>query len=184
MHNRSLRLLLICNGIFILAGAFLGPLYAVYVETLAPGILPISISWAAFMISATIFTYIVGKYGDGIKKKQYMLMASYAIRAVVWLGFIFINSIESLIFLQIILGIGEALGTPAYDAIFAEHLDENKHISEYASSKVVEKLAIAVATILGGLIVSKIGFDYLFVLMSSLALVSVAGVASHQKYLE
>ena len=182
--NKSLRHLFICNGIFVFASSILGPLYALFVEKIAPGIFPVSLSWAIFMISGTIFTYLTSKIHDDVIKKEYMLMLSYLVRSATWFMFIFTHSLAMLIILQIILCLGEALGNPAFDSIFAEHLDKNKHIHEYSVWKIVEKFAAAGATLLGGIIVNSFGFSTLFLLMSSLALASTVDILINPKRLE
>jgi MFS family permease len=114
----------------------------------------------------------VGKYGDKIKEREYMLMGGYIIRAVIWMFFIFVSNIRELIILQIILGAGEALGSPSFGAIFAVHLDKEKHIANYSSWQIIEKTAIALGTLIGGVIVSIFGFPPLFIIMSSIACLS------------
>ncbi|MBU1895713.1 hypothetical protein KJ641_02490, partial [Patescibacteria group bacterium] len=71
---------------------------------------------------------------------------------------------------------GEALGTPAHDAIFAEHLDKNRHIEEYADWKLIANLCGAGAVLLGGLIVKYVGFSVLLNSMGVLATISFFGV--------
>jgi MFS family permease len=90
----------------------------------------------------------------------------------VWIFFIFVTNISSLILLQILLGIGDALGNPAFDSIFATHLNKEQSISNYSTWKLFEKFAIAIATLLGGFIVSLAGFSPLFIIMSLLAFIS------------
>lgn len=176
MHNKALETLFIFNGIFLLAGSLLGPLYAVFVQDINKGIASITLSWSIFLFSTTIFTMLVAKVGDKIKEKEYMLIAGYLIRAAVWLAYIFIHDFYVLLFAQFILGIGEALGTPAFDAIFAEHLDRGKHIFEYSEWKVVSNIILAVGTLLGGLIADRFGFKPLFLLMAILAMISCVGI--------
>jgi len=84
-----------------------------------------------------------------------------------------INSLAMLIVLQIILGLGEALGSPAFDSIFAEHLDRNKHVREYGDWKLIYNLTLALGTIVGGFLVVKFGFNVLFITMAFLALISL-----------
>jgi len=176
MKNKALKTLYVFNGIFVFAAGLLGPLYAVFVETIDNDIMSISLSWAALLISTTFFMMIVEKYGDLIKEKEYLLMGGFLVRAIVWFSFPFTSTLGFLIFLQFLLGIGEALGSPAWSALFAEHLDKNKHIKEYADWHIISNVARAMAVILGGLVVKFLGFDVLFYLMGSLALVSFFGV--------
>ncbi len=174
--NKALKALFIMNGIFVLAGSLLGPLYAVYVKSLDERIMSVSLSWAAFLLSTTVFTFIVSRMGDKIREKEYLLMAGYLIRSVVWFLYIFVGGVLDLVILQVMLGIGEALGTPSFDALFAEHLDKNKHISEYSDWKIISNGVLVLGTLLGGYIVSRYGFTYLFLAMSGLSLVAFFGI--------
>ena len=176
MHNEPLKALFIFNGIFVFAGSLLGPLYALYIGTFDKNVLSVSITWASFLVATFVFTLIISKVGDKIKEKEYLLMAGFLVRAVAWFMFIFAGNVFHFIFLQILLGLGEALGTPAFDAIFAEHLDGGKHIEEYADWKLILNGATAVGTILGGLVVTTLGFSWLFAMMGILAVVSFFGV--------
>jgi MFS family permease len=81
-----------------------------------------------------------------------------------------------LIILQVVLGLGEALGTPSWNAIFAKHLDEKKEIMDYSNWDIINNLMIAVATVVGGVLVTCFGFNFLFVIMGLLAFVSFVGV--------
>jgi MFS family permease len=174
--NKSLKILFLFNGVFVFAAMLLGPLYAVYVESIDKNILVVSITWAVFLASATFFTFIVSKKGDSVKEKEYLLMGGFLIRGLSWLLFIFVGSIFHLILVQIFLGIGEAFGSPSFDAIFAEHLDDGMQIKEYSSWKLIVNGATAIAAVIGGLIVVNFGFTTLFIIMSFLAFVSFFGV--------
>jgi MFS family permease len=176
MKNKALKILYFYNGIFVLAGSLLGPLYAIYVERFQGGILPVSISWSAFLLSTTFFIFLLSKYGDGVKEQEYLLMAGYLVRALVWLMYIFIGNITTLVIMQIFLGLGEALGSPSFDAIFAEHLDRGRHIKEYSDWKLISNIVLAMGTLAGGFIVSKFGFIPLFIIMSGLAFISFFGI--------
>ena len=176
MQNKALKTLFIFNGLFLLAGSLLGPLYAIFVEKITEGIFPITLSWSIYLFSTTIFTILVAKVGDKIKEKEYLLIIGYAIRAVVWFSYIFIQDFYILLLAQFLLGIGEAAGSPTFDAIFAEHLDKGKHIFEYSEWKVISNIILAVGTLLGGLIAERFGFKPLFFFMSVLAIISCVGI--------
>lgn len=174
--NKSLKTLFFFNGIFVFASSLLGPLYAIYVSGIDKDVVAVSGSWAVFLASSTIFTYLMSKWGDRVKEMEYFLIFGYLIRALVWFGYIFVDNLTELLLLQFILGLGEALGTPSYDAIFAVHLDKNNHIKDYSIWKVISNLVGASATFLGGLVVSLYGFAPLFIFMSLLATISMFGI--------
>lgn len=176
MWNRALRTLWIYNGLFVLAGSLFGPLYAVYVQNISDGVIAITLSWTAFLVSSTIFTYIVSRLGDRVKEKEYLLMAGFLIRAVAWVLYIFVGSLEMLIAIQVLLGLGEALGSPAYNALMATHIDKGRGVKEYSETMIIFNLISALATLAGGFIVVEFGFTPLFLTMSALALVSFFGI--------
>ncbi len=173
--NRSLKVLFFLNSIFVFAGSLLGPLYAVYVSKIDSKIISVSLSWAVFMFSSTLFMYFVSKYGDRVKEQEYLLAGGFLVRCFAWIGYIFISDLTGLIVLQVILGLGEALGTPSWNAIFAKHLDERKEIMDYSSWNIINNLMIAVATVVGGVVATYLGFNVLFIVMSFLALISFMG---------
>jgi len=174
--NRSLRILFILNSIFVFASSLLGPLYAIFVQEIDSKVMSVSISWAVFMFSSTVFMYFVSKYGDKIKEQEYLLSAGFLIRSMAWLAYIFVSNFNDLIILQVFLGLGAALGSPAWNAIFAKHLDENKEIKEYSYWLIVNNFMIAIATLIGGIFVTYFGFNFLFIAMSLLSFVSFIGV--------
>lgn len=176
MDNKALRTLFLYNGIFVGAAAMLGPLYAIYVVKFVDGVTAVSVSWAAFLISTSIFTYIVSRKGDGIKEKEYLLLAGYIVRILSWILLIFVNNLTALVLVQILLGLGESLGTPSFNTLFADHLDKNKHIKEYSSWTLIVNLSSAAGILAGGAIVNNFGFKALFLFMSVLSLVAFLGV--------
>lgn len=176
MENKALQTLFLYNGIFVFAASLLGPLYAVFVETIDKSISSISLSWAAFLLSGTFFMLLVRKYGDRILETEYLLLAGFLVRAIAWFSFPFISTISMLILLQILLGLGEALGSPAYETLFAKHLDKNHNIEEYSDWKLIVNFSNAFAILLGGYIIEMYGFTPLFILMGGLALLSFMGI--------
>ena len=178
--NHFLRTLFIYNGIFVFASGLIGPLYAVYVQKFDSKVSSISLSWGIFLISTTFFLFLLSRFGDQLKNKKALLMAGFAIRAISWVSYIFVGDLTGLILVQILLGIGEALGTPSFEALFAEHLDRGKHIMNYSEWKLIVNATSAIAVIFGGFFIDKFGFNYLFIFMSIMALISFWGVLVHR----
>lgn len=168
--NKSLKLLLSINSIFVFAGNLLGPLYAVYIQGLGGSIAVVSITWSVMLVTTTLVNFTLIRYGDKIKEHEYFLIIGFLLRSATWIGFIFAGNIYNIIILQIILGIGEAVGSTGFDAIMAEHLDKSSHIRDYAVWKTISNLLAAVATMIGGFVVTLYGFSPMFVFMGVVAL--------------
>lgn len=174
--NKALLTLFFFNGIFVFAAGILGPLYSLFVAEVTHDIGSVTSLWAIYMVVATVGTAVVARFGDGVKEKEYMLLLGYLFRIVGWGAYIFASNFQHLLIIQVVLGLGEAVGTPAFDSIIACHLDRGKQVKEYSTWKVVNNLVIALGTLIGGYIATNYGFTILFVTMSLLAFISFVGI--------
>lgn len=176
MNNGALKTLYIFNGIFVLAASMLAPIFAFFAEDIGASIFQVSLLASVFFFSKIIVTLIVRKFGDGMKEKEFLLLGGFLVRALAWFSLIFITSISSLFLVQILLGLGEAIGNPSFNAIFAKHLDKGRQIKEYSEWGIVVTLSAGTGTLIGGYVVSRYGFQPLFAIMSLLAVVSFIGI--------
>jgi MFS family permease len=174
--NTAIHTLYFFNGIFMFGGSLLGPLYALYVANIQNGALAASLSWAVYLVSSTIMTFLVSLFGDQVKETEYLLVIGYFLRSICWASFIFVPSWNWLLLAQIGIGIGDALGAPAFDTLMASHLDKGKHMSDYATWKLISSIVLALGTVAGGYIVNYYGFVPLFALMSAMAAIAGIGI--------
>lgn len=172
MRNKGLKVLFQANGIFIFGTSLLGPLYAVYVERIVSTPVAISASSAAFLIASTLFTLLIAQFGDRMREKEYLLMAGFLVRAIAWLAYIFVANMPMLLFVQVLLGLGEALGSPSFNALFARHLDHGETVRDYSSWSIFHSLISAVGVVAGGFIATYFGFVPVFIIMAAFALIS------------
>lgn len=175
-NNLALKVLFISNSIYMFAALLLGPLYAVYVQRIGGGILLVSISTAVFYVSSTLFLLYMARCGDKVKEKELLLAGSYVIRGLAFLGLIFVNSALTLILLQALFGLGDALGTPIFSTLFARHTNKKEEVMEYSDWTLVANLMMALGTIVGGFVVSGLGFNFLFVTIGILCFISAGWI--------
>ena len=124
--NRALRILLSTNAFILLAAAMLGPIYAIYVEEIGGDLMDASLASGLFALTAGLTTFISGKYSDKIKENELIIILGYTIMGT---GFFLYNLVDSIGFLfcvQILIGFGEAIYSPAFDAVYSKHLDGHK----------------------------------------------------------
>ena len=172
MVNKTLRSLFIVNGIFVLGANLFGPLYGLFVERIGGGILHVSFAWALLMASTTVTYFCLSRFPKAVIKPSTLLSLGFLIRALSWLLYSLTTSLYLFFFIQILIGIGEAIGTLGFDVAFAEHLDRRKHVFDYAEWKLVENIILVIATLSGGIIVRFYGFPLLFIIMSGIGILS------------
>lgn len=175
-NNLALKTLFFYNSIFVFASSIVGPLFALYIQKFQSNPMVISGIWAIFIIFTTIFTFLLSKFGDRVKEKEYYLLAGFLIRSFSWFAYIFAQNIYAIIIIQIFLALGEAFGSPSFDALVYEHIDSTKKVSEYSEWKIISNFTTALATILGGFLVYRFGFEILFLTMSLTALFCFFGI--------
>lgn len=166
--NKPLRVLLFTNALILLAGAMLGPIYALFVERIGGNLLDASFAGALFAGAAGITTFVSGKYSDKIKENELIIVLGYAI---IGIGFMLYTSVNSIIFLfvvQVIIGLGEAVYSPAFDAVYSKHLSKHRLGKQWGTWESMNYFTTAIGALIGGIVVTKFGFNTLFVLMAML----------------
>ena len=166
--NRPIRILLITNGLILIAGAMLGPIYALFVTKIGGDLLDASYAFGAYAFAAGITTLISGKYADRIKENELIVVFGYAIMGVAFFGYIFVNSIWSLLLVQVLIGLGEAIYSPAFDAVYSKHLDGHKSGREWGAWESINYFTTTFGAVAGGFLVTFFGFNTMFVVMGLL----------------
>jgi len=126
LFNKQIRILLTTNGLILIAGAMIGPIYALFVEKIGGDLLDASYAFGAYALAAGITTLISGRYADKLKENELIVVFGYGIMGLAFFGYTLVSSIWSLLIVQIIIGLGEAIYSPAFDAIYSKHLDGHK----------------------------------------------------------
>ena len=172
IKNKPLRILIGINTVFIFGAFMFPPLFALFVKEIGGGVLEAGSIWAVFAIVTGILMLIISRFGDRIKEKEYLVAGGYLFRLAGWLGYFFATTLGHLYILQLVLAVGEAIGTPAFNAIYSEHLDKGKYIKQWGAWTSPALIIGGIAALFGGIIVSLFGFRLLFLLMASLAGIS------------
>lgn len=172
LFNKQIRILLATNGLILISGAMLGPIYALFVEKIGGDLLDASYAFGAYALAAGITTLISGKYADKLKENELIVVAGYIIMALAFFGYTLVNSIWSLLLVQVIIGLGEAIYSPAFDAVYSKHLDGHKSGREWGAWESINYFTTALGAVAGGFLVTFFGFNAMFVTMGFLSLFS------------
>ncbi|MBS3153286.1 MFS transporter [Candidatus Woesearchaeota archaeon] len=170
--KRGTALLLLADSWFNLALGMLGPIYALFVQEIGGDLLDASLAYFIFMITSGIVIYIVGLWEDKFDHKEKFIIAGYFLSSIGVALYLFVNNITMLFLTQIVLGIAQALLTPAYNALYTHYLDKNKEASEWGAMSSTWYVVTGLAAIAGGFIANSFGFKTLFVVMFFVSLIS------------
>ncbi len=174
MHKK-LKILLLSQALFFLAGGLFGPIYAIFVQEIGGDLMTAGIAYSIFAISAGVLIYLISRWEDHVKHQEKLVIFGFALSALGFLGYLFVQRPLDLFIVQIIFGIGEAINTPAYDGLYSKHLDKGKFASEWGLYDSMQRIMVGIAAVVGGFLANAYGFSVLFVLM---ALLSVIGFAA------
>ncbi|KKT81443.1 MAG: Major facilitator superfamily protein [Microgenomates group bacterium GW2011_GWC1_44_9] len=128
------------------------------------------ISNAIYMFAALLLGPLYAVYVQGIGGGVLLVSVSTA------LSLIFVNNALLLILLQVLFGLGDALGTPIFGALFAKHTIKKEEVLEYSDWSLIANLVMALGTLIGGFIVSGLGFTFLFVTIGVLCFISAGWI--------
>lgn len=172
LFNKQIRILLFTNGLILIASAMLGPIYALFVEKIGGDLLDASYAFGIYALAAGVTTLVSGKYADKMKENELIVVAGYAIMGIAFFGYLFVNSVWSLLVVQILIGLGEAIYSPAFDAVYSKHLDGHKSGREWGAWESINYFTTSFGAITGGFLVTLFNFNIIFIVMGLLCFIS------------
>jgi len=169
--NKIVKTLVFVETIFLFGFGLFGPIYAIFIEKIGGNVLDVGIAYSIFLICMSTVELPMGKLADKYGRKLF-LAGGYFLSALSFLGYIFINNIYQLFFIQVIYGFSLAIGDPAWDAWFSKSLDKSKESFEWALFHMSTGYAEGISALIGGAIGYFIGFETLFIISTILAVIS------------
>ena len=169
--SRTCKILLLGANIWYFGEGMMGPLFAIFAERVGGNILDITWAWATYLMVTGVLYILVGRLlarkgnlnREGFKEK--VLVLGYCLNAVFTFGYLFVHSSIELFFVQAGLGVAEAIGTPAWDALYAKNINPEVQPYAWGLSTGQAQIVSGLAFILGGLIAHFISFAALFITM-------------------
>ena len=158
------------------------PIFSVFVVTnIAGGNVQLAASAiSTYLIFRVIFEIIIGRYlSKGKKYELHTIILGIAIISISYIGLSLSGNIPTVLLFISTAGAGIGIMSPSSSSIFSTHLDKNREPYEWGMHDAFVFGSMALATALGGFIVSQYGFRFLFMLA---ALVNIIGVVPYFLY--
>lgn len=170
--SRQAKILLLGANIWYFGEGMMGPLFAVFAEKVGGDILDITWAWATYLVITGLVYILVGRIINGKPYKEKVMVMGYALNALFTFGYLFVSNPTQLFFVQAGLGLAEAIGTPAWDSLYAKNLPAEMDTYAWGLSAGQSQIVTGIAFGVGGLITHFISFDVLFITMGIIQLMA------------
>lgn len=170
--NVALRILLMTDSLVVFSAAMLGPIYALFVRDIGGNILDTGLAAAVYTATAGIVVFLSGRLSDRVKESELVVAAGYALMGTGFFSYILVQSVTELLLVQVLVGLGQALCSPSFDALYSKHLDAKQSGSQWGAWEAMNYFAAAFGALAGSTVASLFGFPVLFTTMGCLAFTS------------
>jgi MFS family permease len=166
--NKVVKVLIYSDLVFFTGWGLVTPIFAIFiVEKIEGGnVVVAGIASAIFWLLRSILRVPMGIYLDktqGEKDDFWFIIGGFSLAGLVPFGFLLASLPWHIYLLQALYGLGIALNTSGWAAIFTRHIDKGKESTEWGLDATAIGLGGGVAGAVGGFLVSNFGFEPVFV---------------------
>ncbi len=151
------------------------PAFTAIATDLGTDVATVGLSMSSYFIGIAVGQLIYGPLLDVIGRKG-PLVFGLLLYAVASAGCALSGTVETLIFLRLVLALGACVGMVAARAVVRDLFPLNETARIFSLLMLVMGLAPIVAPTLGGIIVASLGWRYIFLLLGAVAVLMLVGV--------
>lgn len=144
-------------------GALIFPFLSLYItQKFGVGMIQVGVLFAIFAAASLLGSLVAGAITDRFGRKA-MIIFGLLFSALTALSMGFVNELKWFYSLSALVGLLSNAAGPAYQAMVADMLPEEKRTQGFSTQRVVLNLAITIGPVIGGLLAS-VSFLLLFIL--------------------
>jgi len=187
--NKIIWLLIISSFVLETASGLTSPLFAVFLtNNIAGGTLEvIGFAAAIYWILKSLLQLLVGYYLDKLSGEAddlTALIAGHVIFGITFFLYILAKTPTHIYLIESLAAVGGALLVPSWYGIFIRHIDKYKEDFEWSvNSSLSFGLGTGLAGAIGGIMVTKLGFETTFAVAGTISLISAVISIPLYKYL-
>ncbi|MBD3259838.1 MFS transporter [Candidatus Woesearchaeota archaeon] len=172
-RKRNLRIFTFSNSLIALAFGLFGPFYLIFINDIGGSIENFGIAVGLVVLSGSLTSLIVGRFSDRIGRKPFLIFGGY-VSALIVLFYAVIGSLWQLYLLQILSGMVAALFETSESAFLGDITEKEKRGSDIGKYDALVGLSEAAAIFIGGFLVSRFGFELVFIIVALIFVVSTS----------
>jgi MFS family permease len=178
--NRIITILIYSDLLFLSAGGFLTPIYAVFITGQVRGgsVAVVGFATTIFWVIKSLAQFPVSWYADQIKGERddyaMMIVGSTIASTVPLLYYFYAVQAWQVYLLEALNGLGFALAVPTFLAMFTRHIDKNRENLEWTLHSNAVGLGFAATAALGGVLGDRFGLRVIFLIVSAVMFLGTA----------
>jgi MFS family permease len=106
-------------------------------------------------------------YGE---HKAGFVILGYGLACAGFWGYLNVTGPAQLFLVQLIFGLGEAIGTPAWDGLYSWFIKADHFVLRWGEYDAMYNIVVGIAAVIGGWLASLYGFRFLFTVMFTFSL--------------
>lgn len=161
---------LFANSILFFAIGLFSPFWIIFIREKG-GIEQFGLAIGLMTIAQAITSYLVGKYSDKVGKRSFLIGAGFLMSGVIF-SYTLINSTIALYILQILSGIVIATQQTMEKVILGDLTSKISRGTDVGKYEAITVGMVGIATMIGGLIIGKLGTQIIFHITSGLVFLS------------
>lgn len=154
------------------------PIYALFVQKVGGSALSAGLTAGALAFASAFSALLSGKLIDRYQPSttKYFLVTGWCLIALSALLYVFVKNVAMLFAVQIFAGFVKTISAPAFDTLYARHLDKESTGQEYGLWEASFFITAGIGSVLGGILVTVYGFNGVFYGMALLAFIAACYV--------
>ena len=164
--------LLSLSAVWYLAQGFLGPIWAIFVKDIGGGLFAAGSTSAVYGILVGLLTIYISKKSDNLNKKR-LLLYGHTLAAIGISGYLLVSSIWHLVIVQVILAVASAIVRPAWKSAYTTVVKGKHSASGWGLWEGLTDMSYGIASLIGGAVAAFFGFQTLFIVMTSAAVLNI-----------
>jgi len=168
------------SDVLIISGwGLVSPIFAVFIAEQVTGgnIELVGLATAVYLVLKSFLQIPVARFIDKHRGEiDDLIIMAFGTLIISTIPFLFYHtrSAIQLLLIQALHGVGAAMITPGWSAIFTRHIDPHREAQEWSLYNSMVNLGAALAGALGGFLAEKFGFQTLFLVVGA---VCIAGTS-------
>ena len=161
------KYLLLASFIGTFAETMLVPLYTALTNKFGGGILDAGIGYALFNIVTGLFVAAIGSTQWFERNTRSMVFWGFLVAGLCDLGYLLVQNKYEFWIVQILLGLAIGMLNPAWDSLYCNDSEDESQGKRWSFWTGGINFVTGISALAGALVVTYIGFNWLFVIMAA-----------------